>query len=29
MADIRVTPETLDAQGKELIGFAGELSTIL
>lgn len=29
MASIRVTPETLDAQGKDLVGFAGELAEIL
>ncbi len=29
MASIRVTPETLDTQGKDLISFAGELSDIL
>lgn len=29
MASIRVTPETLESQGNELIGFAGDLSDIL
>ena len=29
MADIRVTPETLESQGNELVGFAEELNTIL
>ena len=29
MADIRVTPETLESQGNELVGFAGDLESIL
>lgn len=29
MAGIRVTPEELSGQGKELIGFAGDLAEIL
>ncbi len=29
MANIRVTPETLDAQGKDLINYAVDLSDIL
>lgn len=29
MASIRVTPETLNTQGNDLIGYAGELSEIL
>lgn len=29
MASIRVTPEELSGQGKELIGFAGDLADIL
>ncbi|MCI3924735.1 WXG100 family type VII secretion target [Paenibacillus sp. TRM 82003] len=29
MANIRVTPETLETQGNELIKYAGELSDIL
>lgn len=29
MASIRVTPETLESQGNELIGYAGDLSDIL
>ena len=29
MASIRVTPEELSSQGKELIGFAGNLAEIL
>lgn len=29
MANIKVTPEELSAQGDELIGYAGELSDIL
>lgn len=29
MADIRVTPETLEGQGNDLIGYAGDLSDIL
>lgn len=29
MANIRVTPETLSAQGNELIGYAGDLSDVL
>ena len=29
MASIRVTPETLDGQGKELIGYAGDLKDVL
>ena len=29
MASIRVTPETLNSQGNELIGYAGDLTDIL
>jgi len=29
MASIRVTPETLNSQGNDLIGYAGDLSDIL
>lgn len=29
MASIRVTPETLESQGNDLIGYAGDLSDIL
>ena len=29
MANIRVTPETLSTQGKDLIGYAGELKDVL
>ncbi len=29
MATLRVTPETLDKQGNDLIGFAGELNEIM
>lgn len=29
MASIRVTPETLNTQGNDLVGYAGELSEIL
>ncbi len=29
MANIRVTPETLNSQGNDLIGYAGDLSDIL
>jgi len=29
MANIRVTPETLNAQGTDLIGYAGDLTDIL
>ena len=29
MASIRVTPETLDSQGKDLINYSGDLSEIL
>lgn len=29
MAGIRITPEVLDKQGKELIGFAGNLEEVL
>lgn len=29
MASIRVTPETLNTQGNDLIGFAGDLADIL
>lgn len=29
MASIRVTPETLDSQGKDLIGYAGDLEDVL
>lgn len=29
MANIRVTPETLNAQGNDLIGYAGDLADIL
>lgn len=29
MANIRVTPETLNTQGNDLIGYAGDLSDIL
>lgn len=29
MANIRVTPETLDGQGDDLVGYAGDLTDIL
>ena len=29
MANIRVTPETLDTQGKDLVGYAGDLADVL
>ena len=29
MASIRVTPETLESQGNDLVGYAGDLSDIL
>lgn len=29
MADIRVSPETLSAQGQDLVGYAGDLTDIL
>ena len=29
MASIRVTPETLNSQGNDLIGYAGELADVL
>jgi len=29
MANIRVTPETLNSQGNDLIGYAGDLSDVL
>lgn len=29
MANVRVTPETLNSQGNELIGYAGDLADIL
>lgn len=29
MASIKVTPETLDAQGQALVGYAGDLTEIL
>lgn len=29
MASIRVTPEDLESQGNELIGFAGDLADVL